>query len=583
MAFNLSLPTFVREVIQNANDQRLGDPEVHFRFHELSGDELQGFLDAIRWDELSAHLEAAARAVKDQNQVERLEDLINNERLLILTIEDRNTVGLTGDEFEGDSHFRALCKDTLFSHKQSDSAGGSYGLGKSVLWAFSAFKTVLFLSNLVSESSGQQSPRLIGRAELPSHGVGTNGFSGPGWFGRPVAIDRRTRAESIWAGDAHRLAGPLKLARSPTFGTSILIVGFRDPTGEADSEPSKLADDLRTAATEWFWPTLAMPARPLSIWVAAESGRPVGDSDLGDFRPFFDAYRGRESTKQELESPGDVVVRDIEVELPARRSSSRKTKGLVRLCVRLAGETEGSKNAGRLAMFRGPGMVVKYRDLRATALGARPFHAVLACGEARAPGASSDADREIEAFMRAAEPPGHDDWRSTARLKNEYKQGYAKALQKLDSDVKSALRDIVMPRPRQGERGPDLLAKRFPFGKWGSEGGGPTIFHFTGLSAVLEGDRWRVRGEVAPSSATETWSCSIRLVNVGEDGRDLADVPLETLRTEQPCDQCIVERGVGRIASASRQRAMTFEGCSVPVDRHRAGELALEIRATRGV
>ena len=46
----------------------------------------------------------------------------------------------------GESHFRALCKDVLFSHKRSESAGGSYGLGKSVLWTFSGLTTVIFNS-----------------------------------------------------------------------------------------------------------------------------------------------------------------------------------------------------------------------------------------------------------------------------------------------------------------------------------------------------------------------------------------------------------------------------------------------------
>jgi len=45
---------FVREVLQNANDQGLpnGDPvEVTFRFVTLTGDEKEEFLDGLGWDD----------------------------------------------------------------------------------------------------------------------------------------------------------------------------------------------------------------------------------------------------------------------------------------------------------------------------------------------------------------------------------------------------------------------------------------------------------------------------------------------------------------------------------------------------
>jgi hypothetical protein len=112
-------------------------PEVHFRFHQLEGRELESFLHALAWTSLHKHLEAAARVRGGRGIGRALRDLEAHKKLLVLVIEDRGTVGLTGDEDAGDSHFRALCKDTLYRHKQSDGAGGSYGRGKSVLWGFS--------------------------------------------------------------------------------------------------------------------------------------------------------------------------------------------------------------------------------------------------------------------------------------------------------------------------------------------------------------------------------------------------------------------------------------------------------------
>lgn len=45
--------------------------------------------------------------------------------------------------------------------------------------------------------------------------------------------------------------------------------------------------------------------------------------------------------------------------------------GHVKLCVRLADDTANDEQVGHVAMFRSPGMVVKYWNRRNIALGAR--------------------------------------------------------------------------------------------------------------------------------------------------------------------------------------------------------------------
>ena len=503
-AFRQNVATFVREVIQNANDQATGNPEVHFRFVELTGSALDDFKTSIAWESLEPHLRAAAESKGGKNLEQFLDELERNKRLVLLHLEDRYTVGLTGDELSGDSHFRALCKDTLYSHKQSHGAGGSYGLGKSVLWAFSGLSTVLFNSNLSEHPPNVESPRLFGRVELPSHAVKESAqagdYSGTGWFGRRVDAGEGTRAESVWGETAARLTRQQFLGRSEVTGTSLLIVGFRDPTTDDDANPDELAREIRAATVREFWPAIAMPGRPLVVWTAtAHGGNPIGDKDLGEVQPFVDCYRGRENDRDTLDEPGDVVVREIPIEVPARRDGVRATRGHVRLCVRLASESSPGPWAGYVAWFRRAGMVIRYWDRRSLAAGARPFHAVLACGEARDPERPTPQDEDVERFLRAAEPPGHDDWMTTASLKAEYKQGYAKALEQLKRRVSEELKALVVPRPRQGAVGPDRLRKRFPIGRQGSPGSAPSLFHFSKLTARFDGARWQFAGVVQPS------------------------------------------------------------------------------------
>ena len=68
--------SFVREVLQNANDQGLpnGDPvEVTFRFITLTGDEKVEFLEALSWDD---GLGERTRAVADTHNGHRYERVV---------------------------------------------------------------------------------------------------------------------------------------------------------------------------------------------------------------------------------------------------------------------------------------------------------------------------------------------------------------------------------------------------------------------------------------------------------------------------------------------------------------------------
>jgi len=567
--FRHTVGTLVREVIQNANDQALDSPEVHFRFIELEGASLTEFKRAVSWSTLEPHLAAAARTKGGRNLAQSLGDLERTGRLLSLIVEDRHTAGLTGDELHGDSHFRALCKDTLYSHKRSEGAGGSYGLGKSVLWTFSGVSTVLFNSVLSEHARGQQSPRLIGRAELPSHEVGrgksTRWHSGPGWFGHAVHADAGERAESVWADAGTELARHLGIARTEASGTSILILGFRDPAGDGDSSATALAKEIRDAAVREFWPAIAMPGRPLAIWVATrDSGRPVGDRDLDSVRPFVECYAERDSERESLERPGDVVARPIELTIPARRGGAPPVTASVRLCVRLASENVADPLVGHVALFRGPGMVVRYWDRRNLALGARPFHAVLACGAARAPEAPTEDDLAVDRFLRAAEPPGHDDWEATASLKAEYQRGYAKALDQLKARVNDTLREVTSKKPHHGAEGPDRLRKRFPIGLRGSAGSGPSTFHFAGLHARYEQGCWRFSGTVRPAVESASWSCAIRLVEVGEDGALVRELPIAQVEAHDA--KATVAAGVAQLEPEPDTALVSFTGASEPLD-----------------
>lgn len=583
-AFEHTLETLVREVIQNANDQALvgQDPEVVFRFVELVGPALAAFRAAVDWDELWPHLDAVARQNANQRFSERLD--ATKGRLLVLVIEDRQTVGLTGAEQGDNSHFAALCKDILLSFKTGEKAGGSYGLGKSVLWTFSGYGTVLFNSNLSEPKPPGDSPRFIGRVELPSHEIGGNGYSGPGWLGAPRRSDVGRWAESLWGEAARDLAKALGMARPTVSGTSIGIVDFHSPVDERNDDPASLVEEMKQSAARNFWPA-AFASDRLRIGFERDGVRELLSLDeVAALRPFAECQMGfQEHTLESLVEPGDIVSRDIPITLPPRKDGKHeRLRARVRLTVRLAEPDAASPYVSHIAMYRGAGMVVRYANQRTLAIGARPFHAVLAAGLARNPGAPDESDRHVEAFLRAAEPPGHDQWQSTTNLKNRYKQGYLKAIEGMERAALDALKDLVRDQPQQGVEGPDLLRRKFPLDHGKAVGGqkGASAFHFRQLRAHFDGKRWDFQGEIRPNTKGASWVAEVSLRELGEDGSVIGPVAIESATVESAGASCERSGETVIIRAPTGLDAVSFQGVSEPVteDLEFVGALGLEVR-----
>lgn len=578
--FKHELDTFVREVVQNANDQRVGLPKVDFTARELAGEDFKSFLEALRFQGLRAHLDAAGDTRTGKRIRERLHQLEHAKSLRVLRVEDRETVGLTGDENEGDSHFRALCKDVLFSHKRTGNAGGSFGLGKSVLWTFSGVSTVVFNSVPRELPKGMRPPRLIGRAELPSHTAEGTGFAGAGWFGLPTKNDRGRRAESVWSLNAAQCARELGIERQQLdSGTSILILDFREPAADSETSLDGLHDRIRAAAARWFWPAMCFEGRSLTV---TTRGVRVLPDTVPECAPFVACYAARRTTRTTLEEPGDVCARELELELPGKPDGTAPTKGRVRLLVRLAHSAKDPM-VGHVALFRGAGMVIRYQDRSALATQHRPFHAVLCCGEARDPEVVTTADRQVEAFLRDAEPPGHDEWESTPALKEGWSRGYAKALEQLKARVTQTLKELVAPEVAVGSRGPELLQKRFPFGARGTPGSAPTSFHFSELSARLTGKVWHFEGQLSPARSRGAWAAEIRLRELGDSGAVLRTIPVAQLTSGRPDAKLQVTDGVAHVSVERGAEPLHFKGTSAVLsEAEEAGVLSLEVTGSRG-
>lgn len=587
-AFTPGLSTFVREVLQNAKDQHAGSEhpvKVDFSMLQLSGESLQSFMKAIDFLQLEDHLKAAGAARKETGFLRALKQMHDQDSLLLLRVDDSGTRGLTGGDLEGDSAFVSLCIDELFSSKQDKGAGGSYGLGKSVLWRFSSFSTVIFSSYPETYPEDGSGLRIFGRAQLPWHELNDKSpFSGAGWLGAPGEYDGRPAAMSWWGRDSQERASGMHLDRPDKCGTSILIVGFTPPADERIAH-RELCQNLTREASRHFWPVLSGANRSLQVSATLkdlERGEnhsyfeAVIDSDVQPMADCLDAFRAQK-TVEHLEKPGQVARVDIPFTVPARHDGEPAINGSVALCVRLSNKKTG-KLTHHLAEFRGFGMVVRYRNFEGLSLSARPFHACLICGTAHG---DSEADLAIEDFLRTAEPPEHDRWASNKRLKETYKAGYDKALKNLEKEVRQKLKQIVSESAAGGEDGPKLLSKMFPLSKSGPQSRKhPFAIKQNHAQLTLDG-RWLFGTTIERQRSEENarpWEARIKMLFGSEDGASEISVIGEI----EPVPGCTVtiRKGVATIQIPKNVTKVSVSGRTDPdlhpvEARRAAAELAV--------
>lgn len=569
------LDTFVREALQNANDEILdtsSGAKVEFRLIELRGKEKERFLNALQWEYrgdgsgLKGHVNAATKNDSKlgrvlQDGVRYIED--KNSSLLLLRVDDYGTRGLTGDEF-GEGNFAALCRNTLHSDKQESGAAGSYGLGKAVFTRASRIATVLFHSHL-SESqrtapSGEaRDIRVIGRTDLAFHQLGDTAYEGPGWFGRVEKTNKgQERAESVWNNTA--LINDLHLVRElPLPGTTIMVVGFHDPGADEEKEPEEVAVEIEKAVVSNFWP--ALNSGRLKVTISTYKGterrmsRPV---EAQDFQPeFTDMLRKLENNdlSEELAEEGDVVLRRIKLVVPERiaedphREMDHEAILLVR---RESDDAHDTEYQNSIAYFRGPEMIVKYQSV-GRVLGGVSFRAAVLAGDA----AGEDiSDRAAEQFLRTAEPPAHNDWTGTPQMRTDYKWWGAQAkIGRFFDLAKKSVTDLIRPTYVDLEEGPRALRELLRV--IGAPVPMPTVPRVTvdrDASYVDDEGRWQIQASITLPD-DNTWLVRPTLLFAAESG-----APAAVDWVIEPLSGCEVMGDTLTVSSPDREAS--FRGVS---------------------
>ncbi|MGW6556925.1 helix-turn-helix domain-containing protein [Streptomyces hydrogenans] len=605
-AFDADVSVLARETCQNSLDERItanGRPvRVRYTLHELTGEDLARFREALRWDDLYPHYEVVREQKQKVGRVvdAGLRDMYERDRLVLLRVDDYNAAGLTGDDYD-DGRFAAVVRRQLDSHKSGGSAGGSYGLGKATLWATSRLGLVLINSTLSEPHEGRTERRLIGRLDLPWRRVGGEACAGPAWLGRPdPGSPGASVARSWWADEETTEA--LHLTReSAEPGTSFLIVGAHDVAsladdtavpdgdeGEDDDSIQRMHRRLVRALGRNFWasmtgggdrlPLLEASVRTLRngvVVVPEERVDPTVSqpSRTRALKAFLDG-----STVERLTEAGQVAAVTVPLNLPGR-SGGRTSLGEHRAVLLVTDAEDADGKPNRLVTMRGNRMTVRDSAVPGLPLAVNPFQAVLLAGTAAGPQAPFAA--EAEQFLRAAEPPEHNKWGQTEELTLTYSTSAYRRINGLTRETNAAIKTLVA-RPKKGARqGGGRLAPKLTIGSGKkrrlSAVSMPVLEELD--AQVVEGGAWQVIGEIKIPPGGHAW----RLVPVAKF--DVRSGPRPTIEWAEVTgiDNCQVVDGTLRFADNAR--SATFRGVTDPAThavRTSLSGLVVELRTGEG-
>jgi transcriptional regulator with XRE-family HTH domain len=522
-AFDADLSVLAREATQNSLDERY-DPRapvrVAYTLHELSGASLGAFLGALRWDDLRPHYERAAAGSQKVSRSLRaaLDELAENDSLLLLRVDDHNAAGLTGPEY-GDGRYAAVVRRQLDSHKVAGGrAGGSYGLGKATLWATSRFGLVLINSTLSVPHEGRTEGRVVGRLDLPWHEMDGEAYAGPAWFGEPDTDPEHKGISRSWWAD-REVIDTLHLTRSGEDpGTSFLIVGAHDASGDA-AALQDMHDKLVRSLADGFWAAMVGGRRSGPLLEARvttmRNGKVVIPEERVDPHVHHPALsRALQAyldggTVAELTAADQVVHAEVPLIVTPRKGTGRsRDKGLEHPAVLLLTPADDAdERFNRIVCMRGNRMTITEQRPRDLPMGTIPFQAVLLAGYAT--GREGEDVELAEAMLRASEPPEHDRWDRTEELTSSYERGALSRIKEFRADVDRTVRSLVARReaPRQG--GPAALRELLQLDVASTSRRVQTFPTVRGVNASIEaGGAWNVTVSIKLPHSEDPWRLS---------------------------------------------------------------------------
>lgn len=207
-----------REAGQNSRDaQVVPDKPVRVSFEVLhiAPDEIPGH------DRLVSAFQSCLSSARDSKESDFFSNALKvagKPSIPVLRIADYNTTGLVGPPNQANTPFNSLLKSKGISKKESETSGGSFGIGKNASMAVSELQTVFYSTCYLDPATREKAFAAQGKAILVSH-VGEDGKPrrATGYWGNPDKFQAVTSDQNL----------PDWLRRTEV-GASIFCMGFRE-------------------------------------------------------------------------------------------------------------------------------------------------------------------------------------------------------------------------------------------------------------------------------------------------------------------------------------------------------------------
>lgn len=430
------LPMVIREAIQNSMDASVegAGPEILLRTRVLSEEEYSTLVSRVFQDRPN-----------DSMTADILRASLDDGPLRVFEICDFHTTGLAGPtradaptDGPEDLDFVNFMRN-VGAARDTPQGGGTYGYGKTSLYALSACSTILVDSQ--TTSTGAPVRRVmachLGAAFNGDTESGKRRFTGRHWWGVQVGAQG---VDPVEGPDAEELAFGLGLPARNTIrtGTSIMIISPHFGEG------TDIAGDLLEAVLWNFWPRMCQGTaadRKLTVNLVVD-GETVPVPDPEEFPPldlFADALK---------KARAGYDVKPIKSQRPARflgNLSIRKGMKADRNPVALRNETSIPQQTSHIALMRPVELVVRYLEGDPYPDKRFEWAGVFICSD----------EEEVERAFAEAEPPAHDDWIPDMLPSGCGKRYVNVALKHLKEAAKTHANPVVYGADR-GERGPSL-------------------------------------------------------------------------------------------------------------------------------
>jgi hypothetical protein len=233
------IPHLAREVNQNSFDSgRGGTVRVVIKHRMVDTAQLPN-LDELKATIALCGKASAEESAKARQFFELAASELGKPKLSVLEISDFNTKGMSGPSKNG-TPFYAFMKAKGQSKKASDTATGSFGIGKFAPYAVSRLRTV-FVSTVYVDQESKFQRLTQGKSILMSHDDDTCRRQGVGFWGikercQPVFGSHEDIPNWI-------LRGGKELTEEDV-GTKLVILGFDHSTGWQENLATSVAENF---------------------------------------------------------------------------------------------------------------------------------------------------------------------------------------------------------------------------------------------------------------------------------------------------------------------------------------------------